>query len=69
MATDRLGSYSKESGVRESLEIMVEYRNLDIDVDSAMVFLRDREADLFDLLECFIRELKEELRNQQYISK
>ncbi|MGL4993221.1 MAG: ACP phosphodiesterase [Bacteroidales bacterium] len=69
IATDRLGSYRRAQGVRESLEIMVEYRNLDINVDSAMMFLSEQERELFVLLDQFINELKEELVNQQYISK
>lgn len=65
--TDRLGKYAKPEGIRQSLEIMVKYRNLDISVDNAMVYLSEHEDELFNQFMLFFTDLR--LFCRDYITK
>lgn len=65
--TDRLAKYARPEGIRQSLEIMVKYRNLDISVNKAMTYLSDHETELFDQFMLFFTDLQ--LFCKQYISK
>lgn len=58
IATDRLGKYAKPEGIREALEIMVDYRHLDISVDRAMEYLSEHEEELFAVFQPFFIELQ-----------
>jgi len=58
IATDRLGKYAKPEGIREALEIMVDYRHLDISVDKAMQYLSEHEEELFAAFQPFWVELQ-----------
>lgn len=56
--TDRLSKYARPEGIRQSLEIMVEYRNLDISVDEAMTYLKENEDYLFNRFVLFFKEIQ-----------
>lgn len=56
--TDRLSKYARPAGIRQSLEIMVKYRNLDISVDRAMDYLSEHETELFEQFLLFFKDLR-----------
>lgn len=56
--TDRLGKYARVEGIRESLDIMVKYRNLDISVDQAINYLLAHETYLFEQFLLFFSDLR-----------
>lgn len=56
--TDRLGKYARPEGIRESLAIMVKYRNLTISADKAMAYLLTHETYLFEQFLLFFSDLR-----------
>jgi len=67
ITTDRLSKYAQPEGIRQSLEIMVKYRNLDISVDQAMTYLSVHETELFEKFMLFFSDLQ--LFCKQYLEK
>lgn len=65
--TDRLSKYARPEGIRQSLEIMVKYRNLNISVDNAMDYLSEHETELFEKFMPFFKDLRDFCK--QYIDK
>lgn len=64
VASDRLGKYKTESGIRQSLEIMKHYRGLDIDIDQTMHYLSRNNKELTTLFEQLLPELKELIQSK-----
>lgn len=65
--SDRLGSYRHLQGLRDSLQIMVDYRGVQIDVDRAIDYLQENRPQLEQLFEAFSTALKEELLHPQQV--
>lgn len=61
--TDRLAKYAHLSGIKESLDIMVHYRNVDIDTDKAIELLVDKEEILWDRFVPFFEDLHKKCKN------
>lgn len=59
-STDRLGRYACIEGIRETLEIMVRHRNLQVDVDRAIDFLVDNEGELWNGFSPLFEDLQRE---------
>lgn len=57
--TDRLGAYATVEGIRRSLAIMVEYRNLRINPDKAVELLLLHEREWTEAFKSFFPELQE----------
>jgi len=57
--TDRLGKYATPNGIREALDIMVEYRHIDISVDKAIWYMEKHTEELFAVFQPFFIELQE----------
>lgn len=51
--TDRLRKYATLNGIRESLNIMVEYHHIDISVDKAIRYLEEHDEELFAVFQPF----------------
>lgn len=56
--TNRLVEYASAEGLRRSLEIMTEYRGLQIDPCRAVTFLADHQESLWDLFSAFFPEIQ-----------
>ncbi|MCS2470471.1 acyl carrier protein phosphodiesterase [Bacteroides uniformis] len=56
--TDRLRKYATLNGIRESLNIMVEYHHIDISVDKAIRYLEEHDEELFAVFQPFFIELQ-----------
>ena len=56
--TDRLRKYATPNGIRESLNIMVEYHHIDISVDKAIRYLEEHDEELFAVFQLFFIELQ-----------
>lgn len=56
--TDRLGKYASLEGIREALDIMVDYRHIDISVDKAIEYLKEHDEELFAVFRLFFTELQ-----------
>lgn len=56
--TDRLGKYASLEGIREALDIMVDYRHIDISVDKAIEYLEKHYEELFAVFQPFFTELQ-----------
>lgn len=56
--TDRLQKYATLNGIRESLNIMVEYHHIDISVDKAIRYLEKHDEELFAVFQPFFVELQ-----------
>lgn len=56
--TDRLGKYATPDGIREALDIMVEYRHIDISVDKAIRYMQEHTEELFVVFQPFFIELQ-----------
>ena len=56
--TDRLRKYATPNGIRESLNIMVEYHHIDISVDKAIRYLEEHDEELFAVFQPFFIELQ-----------
>ena len=56
--TDRLRKYATLNGIRESLNIMVEYHHIDISVDKAICYLKEHDEELFAVFQPFFIELQ-----------
>lgn len=52
--TDRLRKYATLNGIRESLNIMVEYHHIDISVDKAIRYLKEHDEELFAVFQPFL---------------
>ena len=52
--TDRLRKYATLNGIRESLNIMVEYHHIDISVDKAIRYLEEHDEELFAVFQPFL---------------
>lgn len=57
--TDRLGKYATPNGIREALDIMVEYRHIDISVDKAISYMEEHTEELFAVFQPFFLELQD----------
>lgn len=57
--TNRLCRYATVAGVRQSLEIMVRYKNLPVDPVHAVAFLQEHRAGLHELFRQFFPEVQE----------
>ena len=57
--TDRLGKYATPDGIREALNIMVEYRHIDISVDKAIRYMQEHTEELFAVFQPFFIELQD----------
>ncbi|NDV80595.1 ACP phosphodiesterase [Bacteroides sp. 51] len=60
---DRLGKYATPDGIREALDIMVEYRHIDISVDKAIRYMEEHTEELFTVFHPFFIELQDYCRN------
>lgn len=56
--TDRLRKYATPEGIRDSLDIMVEYHRIGISVDEAIRYLETNEEELFAKFLPFFTELQ-----------
>lgn len=56
--TDRLGKYATPEGIRNSLNIMVEYHHIGISVEEAIRYLEANENELFAKFRPFFTELQ-----------
>ena len=56
--TNRLVCYASLSGIRRSLEIMVEYKNLGIDPEQAILFFERNQERLQDLFDRFWPDIR-----------
>lgn len=56
--TDRLWKYATSDGIRDSLNIMVEYHYIGISVDEAIRYLETNEGELFAKFRPFFAELQ-----------
>lgn len=63
IVTNRLNKYARQEGLKESLEIMVKYRNLNISVDASMAYLSLNEDALFDQFLLFFDDLQNFSKN------
>ena len=57
--TNRLVKYASLAGIRRSLEIMVEYKNLGVDPDKAIGFLAANRVQLQGIFERFFPDVQE----------
>lgn len=57
--TNRLGKYATPDGIREALDIMVEYRHIDISVDKAIGYMQEHTEELFAVFQPFLIELQD----------
>lgn len=62
ISTNRLNKYARKSGIRQSLEIMVEYKNIRISPTEAIEYLTQHEDELSAVFTPFFRELEEYCR-------
>lgn len=56
ISTNRLGRYAEIEGIRESLNIMVKYNRLPVDVDDSIAFLMDSKEELWTVFHPFFVE-------------
>ncbi len=56
--TGRLQKYATRNGIKESLDIMVEYHHIDISVDKAVRYLEEHDEELFAVFRPFFIELQ-----------
>lgn len=60
--SNRLNKYRQKSGIRESLEIMRDYRHIPIDVNAAMEYLDKNQNELNELFIFLFRSLKQKYK-------
>lgn len=60
--TNRLVRYASLSGIKHSLEIMVEYKNLRINPELAVVFFKNNQGRLQELFDRFLPDVRERCR-------
>ncbi|MGL4781626.1 MAG: ACP phosphodiesterase [Bacteroidales bacterium] len=60
--SNRLHKYRHKNGIRESLEIMRDYRHIPIDVNAAMVYLDKNQNELNDLFIFLFSSLKQKYK-------
>ena len=60
--TNRLVRYASLSGIKRSLEIMVEYKNLGVDPEAAIVFFERNQDRLQELFDRFLPDVQEKCR-------
>lgn len=58
IGTNRLCKYASKDGIRMSLEIMVNYKRIDISVDKSIDYLTEYEEELMDVFKILFRELQ-----------
>lgn len=61
--TDRLGNYANLDGIKDTLEKMVQYRNVNISVEKAMQYLTDNKNELLAVFFPFFQELQSYCKN------
>ena len=62
--TNRLGRYASPEGIRQSLEIMVTYRNLQVSPPEAVAYLQQHREEWQALLREFFPEVQEMCRRE-----
>ena len=60
--TNRLVRYASLSGIKRSLEIMVEYKNLGVDPEAAIVFFERNQDRLQELFDRFLPDVQKKCR-------
>lgn len=58
ISTGRLGKYARKEGIQQSLEIMVEYKNLPIVPAEVIRYLSENEEELLAVFRSFFAELQ-----------
>ena len=59
IGTNRLGKYAGIEGIRESLDIMVRYKHINISPEIAVEYLSEHEERLYAAFKPFFREVQD----------